>query len=347
MGENRETKMMAFCCPQHGPLSSFVEYLSVDLNSKKLVGVPVKYCIECQKYYTPFTNLLAFAKLRYRDCPVAACKVSGLKGIPREEVRVPYFIDDMNFYKEQERARKEQIRKERVEKNREYVAGLRDVEHDSIILTNKPCFVKEHKCPNCNGATKKEHVKIKQRWKFVLANVRYCEQCDFEYITPQQLENICEKADKKLRGEYRHPFVSPLGMQCEFKDDDYKCLFIPEWALDISKYDHHHLPPIGDAFYDMSAEEYLWVKDYYQPEEFQGKLRQKSFLGEAGYSANESEVRRHSILKRCVEEYGKDRVIYQIKSNMNMRLRQKDGEIRYANALNVWRGDILFVENKL
>ena len=76
-------------------------------------------------------------------------------------------------------------------------------------------------------------------------------------------------------------------------------------------------------------------------------LRLKSFLGEAGYSTSESEIRRHAILERCVQEHGKWKVINQLKSNMNTKKMQKDGEIRYAKALNIWCGDIWYVENKL
>ena len=94
----------------------------------------------------------------------------------------------------------------------------------------------------------------------------------------------------------------------------------------------------------MTDKEYNWVISFHQPEEFPVQLRKKSFLAEAGYSTNESEIRRRSILEKCIQEHGKSKVINQIKSNMNLRIKQKDGSAKYQNALNIWRSDIHWIE---
>lgn len=342
METKRQTKKTAFCCPHHGVLLGPVEYFSKDMGSKQLVDVPVIYCQECKKYYTPFTNLLALVRPQYKGRRIAAAQGNVKKSIPKVEVRTPYFIDV-----EEEKKRKEQIRLEKAENRKKYIEGLREVCHDQIILTNKSCFIKERRCPHCNEITKKEHVKITQHRKYILANIRHCNYCNADYITPVQFENINEKAGEIIRGYYQSPFVSPIGVSCEYQIANANYLFIPEWALDFSIYDHRHLPPLGDDFYDMTAEEYLWVKMYYQPEEFTAQLKTKSFLSEAGYSTSESEIRRHKILAKCVNEYGKSRVISQLKFNINVRMKQKDGNQRYERALNIWRGDISYVENKL
>ena len=341
METKRQPKKVAFCCPHHGVLREPVEYFSVNIGTKKLVDTPVMYCKECKKYYTPFTNLLAFTKLRYKGHEVVASQGRVQKSIPREEVRMPYFVD-----MEEDNQQKEQQRIENTEKHKQYIAGLREVYHDCIILTNKPCFINEYRCPLCQEITKKERLKITQRWKFLLANVRHCDHCGRDYITPRQHEILCSKAREKIRGHYCEPFISFVDIHCEHQEDN-NYLFIPSWALDFEKYDYRHLPPKGDEFYDMTDEEYLWVKMYHQPEEFPVQLRVKSFLGEAGYSTSESEIRRHNILSICVDEYGKSKVVNQLKSNINLRLKQKDGNIRYAHAINIWHGDIWYVENQL
>lgn len=341
MDYKQQTKKIGFCCPHHGVLSEPVEYFSVDIGYKKIVDVSVMRCPQCKTYYTPFTNLLALTKIEYKGHQVAAGQPVGRKGIARVDVRVPYIISIEEYNQ-----RNEQAKKEQVEKNRKYIEDLREVEHNCIILTNKNCFISENKCPCCHEKTKKEYVKIIQYRKFLLANVRHCSHCDFDYISPEQFERIREKASSKIRGYYRGTFVFPVEIECEYQEDG-KYLYIPKWALDFEKYDHHHLPPRGDTFYDMTDEEYRWVVSYHQPEDFSVQLRHKSFLGEAGYSTSESEVRRHNILKTCVSEYGKSRVINQLKSNMNLRIKQKDGDVRYAHALNIWREDIWWVENEL
>ena len=141
-----------------------------------------------------------------------------------------------------------------------------------------------------------------------------------------------------------YSFVEPQNVKCEC-DDDNRYLFIPKWMLYSSKFDEYNLPPRDDEYYDLTDEEYLWVKMSYGPEKFHIDLRQQSFLGAAGYSTGESEIRRHSILAKCVHEYGKGKVIRQLKVNINLRAGQKNKN--FGNAINIWRGDIWYVEHKL
>lgn len=341
MDPKKRTRKVAFCCPNHGVLQEPVEYFSANMGAKKLVDIPVMYCQACRKYYTPFTNLLALVNLQYKGQQVRASQGLVVKSIPREEVRVPYFVEIA-----EENKRKEQIRIEKAEKRKQYFDGLREISHDSIVLTNKLCYIQEKKCPHCRQKIHKEHVKIAQRRKFLCANIGHCSNCNRDYITPEQFYVLCEKAKIRIKGYYREPFVSPVNIDCEFQDDN-KYFFIPQWAVDFKKFDQNHLPPHGDDFYNMTDEEYVWVKTLYQPEEFPVTLRQKSFLGEAGYSTSESETRRRDILARCVAKYGKNKVVNQLRVNMDLRLKQKNGAARYERALNIWRGDIWYVEKRL
>lgn len=90
---SKQTKMVAFCCPNHGALQETVEYFSANIGTKRLVDVPVMYCRDCKKYYTPFTNLLAFIQLKYKGYKVSASQGRVEKSIPRVKVRSPYFVD--------------------------------------------------------------------------------------------------------------------------------------------------------------------------------------------------------------------------------------------------------------
>lgn len=336
-------KKIGFCCPNHGILSEKVEYFSSTIGSKRIIDVSVMRCPKCEEYYTPFTNLLALSKLHYKGKLINAGQAVTRKNIVRTEVRTPYILS-IEEYKKQS----EEQKTEKEERHKQYIDNLREVDHSSIILTNKLCFINEHRCPSCQYLTKKEYVKIAQRRKYVLSNVRHCSRCGFDYISPEEFYKIDQKANKVIKGRYDTPFISPVDTRCQYQRLD-KYLFIPRWALDINKYDYHKLPPRGDAFYDMTTEEYAWVIEYHQPIdlEFPVQLRAKSFLGEAGYSTGESEIRRRAVLGKCVQEHGKWKVINQLKSNMNIRLKQKNGSTRYANAINIWRSDIWYVENKL
>lgn len=363
MGNKKQYEKVAFCCPQHGELTNNIEYSSVDMGTRRLVDIPVMYCQECNKYYTPFTNLLALVSLCHKECQVAASQACVEKSTTKHKVRVPHFIEPPkeNVRKQQthiEKAEKEkqyialgrkeieQIRMEKGKKYRQLIEDLREVSNSKIILSNKHSFSGKRLCPCCQKKTVSEYVKIRQGNKFLFANIRHCGLCNADYITPEQFNSLCAKASKVIRGFYLTPFISPENVYCEAQEND-KYLFIPQWAIDSEKFDQYHLPPHGDEYYDMTDAEYLWVKTLYQPEAFDVRLRLKSFLGEAGYSTNEPETRRHKILEECVIKYGKSKVINQLHSNMNLRMKQKNGSKRYEHAINVWREDIWFIENKL
>ncbi len=71
----------------------------------------------------------------------------------------------------------------------------------------------------------------------------------------------------------------------------------------------------------------------------------KSFLGEMGYSTSLSDFERHIILDNAVNDYGKQRVIDHISFLVNMRLSQKNGENKFANAIEKWKADLVYIRN--
>ncbi len=91
-----EKQKVAFCCPHHGLLQRDVKYITADMGSKKMVSIPIMHCLECDEYYTPFTNLLAFAKLEYKGKKVLASQGRVEKSAPRIEVIKPYYEDVEN-----------------------------------------------------------------------------------------------------------------------------------------------------------------------------------------------------------------------------------------------------------
>lgn len=88
-----ERAKVAFCCPHHGLIQNDVTYISANIGSKKMVSIPIMRCHECDEYYTPFTNLLAFAKLEHKGKLVRASQGRVEKSAPRTEVIKPYYED--------------------------------------------------------------------------------------------------------------------------------------------------------------------------------------------------------------------------------------------------------------
>lgn len=91
-----EKQKVAFCCPHHGLLQNDVKYISANIGSKKMVSIPIMLCRECNEFYTPFTNLLAFTKLEYKGKQVRASQGRVEKSAPRIEVVKPYYEDAEN-----------------------------------------------------------------------------------------------------------------------------------------------------------------------------------------------------------------------------------------------------------
>lgn len=88
-----ERQKVAFCCPHHGLLQNEVKYISANMGTKRMVSIPIMHCRACDAYYTPFTNLLAFAKLEYKGNQVRASQGRVEKSAPRTEVIRPYYED--------------------------------------------------------------------------------------------------------------------------------------------------------------------------------------------------------------------------------------------------------------
>lgn len=173
-----EMKKVAFCCPHHGVLHASVEYLSVNMGAQKLVDISVMYCQACRKYYTPFSNLLAIAKIKHKGRPVAASQGRVERSVPRETVRAPHFVSIEEESKQNDRLRKGE---------RRYIRGyevvpIHDVNPQSLghttILTNYVC----DKCLVCGSPIVKFNSAIQiSDTEVIIVPGLYCTNCDTFY----------------------------------------------------------------------------------------------------------------------------------------------------------------------
>lgn len=62
-----------------------------------------------------------------------------------------------------------------------------------------------------------------------------------------------------------------------------------------------------------------------------------------GYSTSKSTDKRHEILRTAVSDYGKQRVVDHITFLVNIRMSQKNGATKFANAISIWKSDIAYV----
>ena len=190
-------------------------------------------------------------------------------------------------------------------------------------------------CPFCRSVMSREDINIPviemtgDSYRHDTEKVRFCYKCRKAFITKEMALYILSKINDSLKDQKT---IKVENVTIQWDEDNNKYLFNPtsenSW----------------DIFFPSRDYEKVSVRDD-TPAEME--LNQQSFLGAMGYSTNESEARRRIILVKCVTEFGKSRVLQQLRFNMDMRLKQKDGATRYQRAINAWRGDIWYVENKL
>ena len=171
---------VSFCCPIHGNLKGEVLYTSIILSSKKIVDLSYKYCDRCDINYTPFGSYLClFPNINIRGKKLTVGMMSQEQ---RVLVRRPKTVSIENINND---------------KSKKFTA--RNVFIRELFLTNKLKFIKEHLCTKCFCKLKKEYVGVKMFDKggYVCSNIYSCEICKQDYVGPEMLKNIYNKAYNK------------------------------------------------------------------------------------------------------------------------------------------------------
>lgn len=361
MGTNHQTKSVAFCCPHHGVLKGTPKYFSADFGSKRLVDISVMYCAVCGKYYTPFANLLAFKKLRFRGREVAVSQGRVERSIPREIVRIPYFVDISKTDPRPARSmeKKSQPEQLNVAQNVSFSnkngmsANMRNIKKQnnetiqnknvsryapSEIGLNAQIYLSNtysaanNICPLCRSVLSRENVNIPvietngDFFRYYTESVRFCHKCRKAFISKETITSILTKVNSASS----NPKILKIENATIQRDNSsQKYLF----------------NPILDNSYAI----FLPGQDYEKrrestPDEME--LNPQSFLGEMGYSTSKGiNVRRH-ILTEAIKTYGKRKVCDHLAFLISMRKAQVNGVVKYANALKIWQDDLNYISEK-
>ena len=86
--------------------------------------------------------------------------------------------------------------------------------------------------------------------------------------------------------------------------------------------------------------EYNLLNDFPRKENSIGELNHESFLMEMGYNTSVYPSKRHEILGKAIQRFGKRRVVDLLQFHINLR---KGNGNRYSRAIRIWREDIDFV----
>ena len=207
---------------------------------------------------------------------------------------------------------------------------------NKIILCNVQEFWDSKVCPRCSQLTKRQSVRIRDFFgtRFLYANNVYCcAKCDVFYISRESLDKLNKKAEEKFKTSI---YMSLANIYVERVEGKY--LYIPkkEFKTKAPYYDVRY-----GGLYIPTPDERHYTNTYDDLDEYKIPLREKSILGELGYSVDLPDTYRKKVLENAVEKYGQHCVIVAINRNIHLREKQKKD---YSRAIRVWKNDIEFVK---
>jgi len=210
-----------------------------------------------------------------------------------------------------------------------------------LILCNIQEFWDKKDCPRCRQHTRKESVRVRglfDRRYVYTNNAFHCMHCDVYYVSRETLEKLNLKAKDKFGIK---DYVNPGNVSTQTSTDG-KYLFVPkaEFKSGAPYYDVKY-----GGLYTPNAEERMRItRSVYEDDDDDDDdwipLREKSILGECGYSVNLPEAKRKWVLEGAVNKYGQRAVIDTIERNIRLREMQKKD---FSRAIGIWRRDIEFV----
>ena len=324
-----QTKKIAFCCPHHGFLHKPVEYLSTKVGSKVLVDLPIVYCEECNRYYSPFGNILALFKLKYRGRLILPSKGIAQKNVERVEVRIPYFS-----IAEEKKVENTANKPKDTYTNKKKQTHRTQRIINNISLQNAPVFVSNTYnfntgvCPVCCSVMTKDHANIPvlyengDFYRYYAEEILYCHKCKRGYVGQKTIEKLLQRINAAT--------------------NHYSIVKLENARVSFNKEQKFSYYPTVD---NTSA---VFIPDYqYHPStmEYDGEmnLNAQSFLGAMGYTVKLPEHSRRIILAKAVKIHGKRKVADLICFLISSRRNQLNGATKFANAIRIWQKDLNYI----
>ena len=152
------------------------------------------------------------------------------------------------------------------------------------------------------------------------------------YITKETLDRLSRKAEEKFGP---NTYIS-LANICVVRVEEDRHLYIPHEDF---KTGAPHYDATYGGYYIPTTEERRFLEDDW--DDYKIPLRQKSILGEMGYSVNLSDFHRKKVLECAAEKYGRGQIVDTIQRNICLREKQKKD---YSRAIRIWRNDIELVK---
>ena len=189
-------------------------------------------------------------------------------------------------------------------------------------------------CPFCRSVMSREDIKIPvikangDFDRYVTAKVRFCYKCRKAFITKEMAAYILTEINDSPKGQKT---IKVENVSIQWDEDNNRYLFTPtsdnSWDIFFPRQDYERRIPGDD-----------------EPSEME--LNPQSFLGKMGYSTSKGiNVRRH-ILVEAIKIHGKRKVSDHLAFLISTRKAQKNGSLKYANAIKIWQDDLKYISEK-
>lgn len=327
-----QTKKIAFCCPHHGFLQNPVEYFSTKVGSKVLVDLPIVHCEKCNRYYSPFGNILALFKPKYRGRLILPSKGIAQKNVERVEVRIPYFSKLETTAEKKVESLANKPKGNIKNKNKQAPRTQRTINNTPprnvpVHISNTYNFT-TGVCPICCSVMSKDRANIPvlyengDFYRYYVEEILYCHKCKKGYVGQKTVEKLLQRI--KAATNY-HSIVKLENARVSFSRNQ-EFLYYPTTennrVVFIPRYEHHSSTMEYDGEMNLNAQ---------------------SFLGAMGYTVKLPEYSRRIILAKAVKQYGKRKVTDLICFLISSRQKQFNGATKFANAIRIWQKDLNYI----
>lgn len=287
--------------------------------------LPTKYCFRCHKGLINKKTIISI-----------------LIEISKSDINFGAILDNASIYYNKSKNKYEIKKRETGQFYKKQVVELmrKEILTFDGLLTNNPSFYNDI-CPICNNILipKKANIPVLKEngdfYHYYVREVKYCENC-LKWLIDQKsiindLINLNQKSSSKCNLKFKNV--------CTYYDDFFtKYLYIPcienDNAIFLAEKEYYSYKNMDN---DNYSENMYDLNNNYE------NLRQHSFLNLLGYSTNLSKESRQKILYKATILHGKRKVTDHIAWLIRSRIHQKDGEIKFKNAISIWQKDLDFV----
>ena len=212
--------------------------------------------------------------------------------------------------------------------------NIRNVGLNAQIYLSNTYSAANNICPFCRSVMSREHINIpiiernEDFYPYSTEKIRFCHKCRKAFLTKEMALYILSEINYSSNSQKT---IKIENVAIQWDEDNNKYLFNPtsnnSWDIYFPRPDYEIKSTSNDAPAEM-------------------ELNAQSFLGKMGYSTSKGiNIRRH-ILTEAIKTHGKRKVADHLAFLISTRKAQKNGTLKYANAIKIWQDDLNYISDQ-